>query len=430
MPTPAFAALAAEFRKLRERVTASLVWTTDNQTALYRTTFPGQPVYPGCTAPLFDDRGIRLGTWTMVTSLRPHKTTRTFADLMTLGGRAAFALPGVTFTPADPKAFAAGSEFGLAGDVRDLATEAGRLARPGHPDNPLSAWFQFVLLRSPNHLKPFPREAAEFPSMRAYWDAMRRHRSEQVEHLRWLEDALLRSAELLETLPPVDSLPMPATEPAAPVAIDPKVRNWLAGHYLSDPNPERIDGKQTAVVRFEAFRDMLLAGGFEVLATADACLAAGWIADLWVDVTEREEGDDGPSSVLGDALTARLGLTPGRHRIVGIYGTVCGRQPDAKPSTPPPPEPPKTETPKWDSLTGFLTARGKLKKVRSNGRLIRTILDAFERAKWPQQAVKVSALACTDDQKKAIGRFLDELPLDIRPDGSGTGLVWRWKPSE
>jgi hypothetical protein len=100
---------------------------------------------------------------------------------------------------------------------------------------------------------------------------------------------------------------------------------------------------------------------------------------------------------------------------------------DARLSDLPPPEPHKPEIPKWDRTTWIFTARGQSKQLRSNGKLVRLILDAFEQNKWTIQPVPITGPSSSADRKKAISKFLGTLPVEIRPDGTGKGMVWRWK---
>lgn len=83
--------------------------------------------------------------------------------------------------------------------------------------------------------------------------------------------------------------------------------------------------------------------------------------------------------------------------------------------------------PVWDSKSSVLIAGEWRGTVRSNGTTLVAILDAFESAGWPEVAVPMETIRSAADRKKCIGRFLASAPIEIRPNGTGKGMVWSWK---
>ena len=99
----------------------------------------------------------------------------------------------------------------------------------------------------------------------------------------------------------------------------------------------------------------------------------------------------------------------------------------SQPTRPPQDRDLSADPPAWDAKTRTLTVRGKSKTARSNGTRIVQILDAFERAGWPFVSVTMVDGAAPGDRAKCICRFLESLPIDILPDGTGNGMTWAWK---
>ena len=101
------------------------------------------------------------------------------------------------------------------------------------------------------------------------------------------------------------------------------VRRWLTARYLADPTPgmlRRTDGAEPepiVFVRYEEFAEYLVNAGFDLLPNLDDWKNAGWIDDVYADLTPT----DSPTNPLPYYL-ARLNLPLGRHRLVGIWRTV------------------------------------------------------------------------------------------------------------
>ena len=91
-----------------------------------------------------------------------------------------------------------------------------------------------------------------------------------------------------------------------------------------------------------------------------------------------------------------------------------------------PPNPPRPQ-PVWVAKTRTLTAGGKSKTARTNGKRIILVLEAFERAGWHADSVLMATDAAPGDRAKCISRFLEDFPIDILPDGTGNGMTWAWK---
>jgi len=80
------------------------------------------------------------------------------------------------------------------------------------------------------------------------------------------------------------------------------------------------------IIRFEDFADYLLKAGIDLQSTLGNLKTARLIEDAFVDVT----ASDNPADKL-DPYAARLNLTIGRHRAVGILPAIL----NAKPATAP-----------------------------------------------------------------------------------------------
>jgi hypothetical protein len=102
--------------------------------------------------------------------------------------------------------------------------------------------------------------------------------------------------------------------------LPPLVRNWLIGRYLEDPTPglcslsDKDQPEPVVFVRYSDFADFLAQAGIELLPSLDVWLKAGYIEDVRVDI---ELSTDGGNKPLPYSL-ARLNLSPGRHRLIGI----------------------------------------------------------------------------------------------------------------
>ena len=93
------------------------------------------------------------------------------------------------------------------------------------------------------------------------------------------------------------------------------------------------------------------------------------------------------------------------------------------------PEPPR-QMPVWDGTTRTLMAGGETKVARRNGSSIASILDCFQRSGWPDGRVLICGAASAGDRAKCISKFLEDMPIVIRPDGTGDGMIWSWKTPE
>jgi hypothetical protein len=103
-------------------------------------------------------------------------------------------------------------------------------------------------------------------------------------------------------------------------ALPPLVRNWLIGRYLEDPTPglcslsDEGQPEPVVFVRYSDFTDFLVQAGIELLPNLDVWRKAGWIADVMAVITLSAKEDSKPLPY----VLARLNLSPGRHRLIGI----------------------------------------------------------------------------------------------------------------
>lgn len=122
-----------------------------------------------------------------------------------------------------------------------------------------------------------------------------------------------RLRELADSIPLVQLYgPMPAA-----------VRNWLTARYLADPTPGRwqladdAEPEPVVFVRYEDFAGFLVGASVELLPNLDDWTDAGWIEDVYVELTPTDNAADAPPYAID-----RLNLPLGRHRLVGIRRTV------------------------------------------------------------------------------------------------------------
>ena len=123
-------------------------------------------------------------------------------------------------------------------------------------------------------------------------------------------------------------------------------------------------------------------------------------------------------NLLIDNISKDCGLTISQAEGLAIEDVLRRLSPD-----------PQTEPvrPTWNAETRTLFINQWRGTVRSNGTVLVKILNAFEAVKWPQTAVPMGEISTPSDRKKCIERFLEDSPIDINPDGTGGGMIWRWK---
>ena len=127
---------------------------------------------------------------------------------------------------------------------------------------------------------------------------------------------------------------MPAAVlPPAVSAFPPAVLDWLKARYMSDPKPDSwrtAEGSEIGrivMIRFEDFADYLLNAGIDLQSTLGNLKTARLIDDTFVDVT----ATDNPADKLAP-YAARMNLTIGRHRTVGILSAILNAKPATAPS--------------------------------------------------------------------------------------------------